>query len=131
MAAVAGYTGQVKIGANILAQVFDAELPIAGDMYETTVLNGGRAKTYIPGLYGAMFNLKLNWDASDTNGLIALQSNLLAASPTILAFTLSPNGGTNNYTFSGWVKDLKVHDAVNGKIESDCSVQVSGAVAYA
>lgn len=99
-------------------------------MYETTVLNGGRAKTYIPGLYGATFPCKLNFDPTDTNGAIAFQSNIIASSPSTIAFTLSPNGGTNNYTFNGYLKDMKLAVPVNNLVTFDATVQISGAVSY-
>jgi|SRR5579859_4236565 len=130
MAAVAGYAALVKNATNTLATITDAELPIASEMYDTSALNGGRAKTFIAGLYDSTLNLKLNWDASDTNGLIAFQTNILGASPSVIAFTFSANGGTNNYTFNGWIKDLKVHAPVNNKVEADATVQVTGAVSY-
>ena len=131
MAALAGYGALVKNATNTLATVTDAELDLSSDMYETTAINGGRAKVYVPGLYGATFPCKMNWDASDTNGVLAFQSNILGASPSTIAFTLSPNGGTNNYTFSGYIKDMKVHAPVNNKVEADVTVQISGSVTYA
>jgi hypothetical protein len=131
MAAVAGYTGTLKIGANTITTWTDADLPISSDMYETTTIQGIRAKSFVPGLYGAVWNLKGNWDAADTNGMILLQTQILAASPTIAACTMSPNGGTNNYTFNAWVKDFKPHAPVGGKVEIDISLQISGAVSYA
>lgn len=131
MAALAGYAALVKNGVSTLTEVTDAELDLASDMYEISPLGGGRAKTYVPGLYGATFPCKMNWDASDTNGTIAFQTNVTGASPSAISFTLSPNGGTNNYTFSGYVKDMKINAPVNNKVTSDCTIQVSGAVTYA
>ncbi len=131
MAAQAGYTGVLKIGANTITTWSDAELPIDSDMYETTTIQGSRAKTFIPGLYGGVYNLKGNWDAADTNGMILLQTQILAAAPTVAACTMSPNGGTNNYTFSAWVKSFKPHAPVGGKVEIDISLQITGVIAYA
>lgn len=131
MAALAGYGSLVKNGVTALTSVTDAELDISSDMYDTTVINAGRAKTFIPGLYTGTFPCKLNWDVSDAVGITAFQANALSASPSTIAFTLSTNGGTNNYTFNGYTKDVKIHAPVGGKVEADATVQVSGAISYA
>lgn len=99
-------------------------------MLETSVLNGGRAKTYIPGMYGGKFSCKMNWDAGDTNGLLAFQTNALGSSPSVIAFTLSPNGGTNNYTFNGWVSGIKPSAPVGGLVTADCDVTITGTISY-
>jgi len=131
MAFLAGYGGQIKQGSNTLLTVTDWELDPSADMYETTVIGAGRAKTFLPGLYGATVALKINFDATDTNGAIALQGNLFSATPSALAFTLSPNGGTNNYTFNAYVKDMKIHNPVNNLVTADTTLQITGAVSYA
>lgn len=131
MAFLAGYAGLVKNATNSLATVTNAELDISSDMYETTVIGGGRAKTYLPGLVGTTFPCKLNFDPTDTNGAIAFQSNILSASPAVIAFTLSPNGGTNNYTFNGYLKDIKIVAPVNNLVTFDATIQVTGLPAYA
>lgn len=131
MTFLAGYGGQIKISTNTILTVTDWELDPSSDMYETTTITGSRAKTYLPGLYGSTVALKVNFDASDTNGVIAMQNNLFSDSPTVLAFTLSPNGGTNNYTFNAWVKDMKIHDPVGGLVTADSTLQITGAVTYA
>lgn len=130
MAFLAGYAGLVKNGSNSLATVTNAELDISSDMYETSVLNGGRGKTYLPGLVGTTFPCKLNFDPGDTNGAVAFQSNILSSSPATISFTLSPNGGTNNYTFSGYLKDIKVAAPVNNLVTFDATVQVTGLPSY-
>lgn len=131
MSALAGYGSLAKNSTNTLATVTNAELDISADMYDTTVINAGRAKTFIPGLYGATFPCKLNFDPTDTYGSLAFQSNLISSSPTTIAFTLSPNGGTNNYTFSGYIKDMKLVAPVNGLVTFDTTVQITGSVSYA
>lgn len=131
MAALAGYGGKIMQGANVLLTVKDWEIPLTSEMYDTTTIQGVRAKTFIPGLTEAVVPLKMVYDASDTNGFIAMQNNILSNTPTVLAMTLSTNGGTNAYTFNAWVKDCKVHDPVGGEIEADVSLQVTGQISYA
>lgn len=131
MTALAGYAAIVKNGSNTLATVTDAELDLKADMYDVSVLNGGRVKQFIPGMTDASFICKLNWDASDTNGTVAFQSNITSSSPSTIAFTLSPNAGTNNYTFNAYIKSMKIAAAVNKQVSADCEVQVVGAVSYA
>lgn len=131
MAFLAGYGSLVKNSTNTLATVTDAELDPSSDMYETTVIGEGRGKTYIPGLVGTTFPCKLNFDPTDTNGAIAFQNNVFSANPSVIAFTLSPNGGTNNYTFNGYVKDIKIHAPVNNLVTFDVTVQVTGIPTYA
>lgn len=131
MAALAGYGGQVKQGVNILLTVKDWEIPLTSEMYDITTIQGVRAKSFIPGLTEAVVPLKMVYDASDANGFIAMQNNILSNTPTVLAMSLSANGGTNAYTFNAWVKDAKAHDPVGGEIEADVSLQVTGQVTYA
>jgi hypothetical protein len=131
MAALAGYGGKITIATNVILTVKDWELPLTSGMYDVTTIQNIRGKSFVPGLYEAVVPLKMVWDASDTNGTIALQSNILATSPSVLAIILSTNNGTNSYTFNAWVKDLKVHDPVGGEVECDVSLQVNGAVSYA
>ena len=130
MAAVAGYTGKVQFGVNTIVTVTDWDLPINSEMYDTTTIQNLRPKTYVPGLYDTQLNFKFNWDVADTLGWQVLQTQILATSPTITAFTVSTSNGAanSNYAGSGWVKTFKVHDPVAGKVEIDVTLQVSGAI---
>jgi hypothetical protein len=131
MAAIAGYGGLFKTGSNTITTVTDWELDIKSDVYDVTTIQNVRAKSFIAGLYEWSGTLKMNWDASDTNGMVLFQNQILNAAPSSQAVTLSTNNATNNYTGNVWVKDFKVGDAVNKQVSLDISFQGTGALSYA
>ena len=126
----AGYLGSLKVGTapsptNSAVDLTDVEIPLAAEMYDTTALGGGGWKTFIAGLRSGTVTVKANWNLGDTTGQLVMQNAFFNA--TLLYFVASPNG-TNTYTFSAYVKDYKVHDPVNNKVEADYTLQITGAV---
>lgn len=130
MAVLAGYGGQIKTGSNTLTSVTNWEIDVKSDTYDTTTIQNVRAKTFIAGLYEWSGSYKMLWDATDTNGMVLFQNQILNAAPTHQAVTFSTNNGTNNYTGNIWVKDVKVVDAVNKEVTFDVSFQGDGVLAY-
>lgn len=126
----AGYQGFIKNGASYIGQIksdqFDMQRAI-DDV--TTMSNTGtpsQYKTFLPGLAEMMLQITCNWDLTDTNGQLAMQNAWIAG--TLLTFTVSPNNGTNTYTFGAYVKKIGVKNDVSKPTEAQYDLQPSGAL---
>lgn len=131
MAAVAGYGGVARIGANAIAQVKQWELPLGADMYDVSVL-GSVWKAYIPGLLGSDAKVDVFFDLTDTNGQVAIQNAILNGTSVTLNLLTSNAGGAAVHTYSGtaYVKSFTVKDVVNAPEELSLTLVFSGAITY-
>lgn len=130
--AVAGYGGSVKISTNTVAQVKQWELPLAADLYDTSVL-GVQWKQYISGLLGSDAKVDVFFDLTDTNGQVAIQTAFLAGTSVSLSLLTSTAGGATQHTYSGtaFVKGIDIKDPVNAPEEASLTLTFSGAITYA
>jgi hypothetical protein len=133
---VAGYNNPnaIKLGlsaspTNVLQQVQDVDVPLAADMYDATIMSGGGWKAFVPGLRTGTLVLKLNYDHTDTNGQVVVETAFVNG--TLVYFIATENNSVNTQTFSGYIKDYKIHSPVNGKVDLDVTVQISAAVVFA
>jgi predicted secreted protein len=129
MAAIVGYGGSVKIGANTAANIKQWELPLAADKYEVTPMNISAPgwKTYLPGLTGAEAKIDVFFDTSDTNGQVALQNAILNGTSVSLTLAVS---SSHNYAGTAFVTGLDVKVPVNGPVEASLTCIFSGAITY-
>jgi hypothetical protein len=95
-------------------------------MYTTTSLGGAGWESFIPGLKSGKPVVKGYWGKSDTNGQAVLENAFF--NNTLLYFIASPNGGTNTYSFTGYISDLQIHDPVNNVVDVQYTIQITGAV---
>ena len=128
MAATPGYQGQVKIGANVIANIRSDQFDMQRQMDDLTVMlaTPSAFKSFLPVLIDATFQMTANWDLADTNGQLAMQNALIAG--TLLSFTVTPNNGTNTYAFSGYVKKIGVKNDVQKVNEATYDIQPSGTI---
>lgn len=128
MAATPGYQGQVKIGANVVANIRSDQFDMQRQMDDLTVMlaTPSAFKSYLPVLIDATFQMTANWDLADTNGQLAMQNALING--TLLSFTVTPNNGTNTYAFSGYVKKIGVKNDVQKVNEATYDIQPSGTI---
>lgn len=128
MAATPGYQGQVKIGANVVANIRSDQFDMQRQMDDLTVMlaTPSAFKSFLPVLIDATFQMTANWDLADTNGQLAMQNALIAG--TLLSFTVTPNNGTNTYAFSGYVKKIGVKNDVQKVNEATYDIQPSGTI---
>lgn len=131
MTATAAYSATVKIGANTIQDLPSFELPFKMDMVETTAFggSGGAAvgtKTYVPTLYGQQLKLTGNWNKADTTGQLLLENAFFAR--TTVSLVVSPNAGTNTYSFSCFVSDYTIKADVKGVVTADYTLYMNGAV---
>ncbi len=128
MSASPGYDAQIKVGTNIVALVKSTTFDMQSAMEDITSMlaspNG--FKVFIPVLKEMASSLVASWDNSDTNGQLALQ-NAWAAN-TLLTIEITPNAGTNSYTFSAYVKKIAIKSDVSKVNESSIDLQPTGAV---
>lgn len=129
--AVAGYGGSVAVSSHTVLNVKDWELPLAADLYDVSVL-GNQWKQYIPGQLGTDIKLDVEFDLTDTQGQVALQSALLNSTSVSLVLTTSNAGGATTHTYSctAFMKSLDIKDAVNAAEEASLTLTASGAVTF-
>ena len=126
MAAIAGYGGSVKLGANTVARVKQWSLTINNELLEISSL-GNQWKEFLPGLLGAEASLDVAVDPSDTNGQNALRSaNLGSTSVTLNLYINS----TNYYSGTAFVNSYEPSAAVDAAVEGSLSCTYSDAVTY-
>jgi hypothetical protein len=127
--AVAGYGGNVKIGANTVANVKQWELPLAADLYDTSTL-GNQWKTYTAGLLGSDAKIDVFLDLTDTNGQVAIQTAMLGGTTVSLTLTTSNSGGATAHTYVGnaYVKGIDIKDPVNAPEEASLTLTFTGAI---
>lgn len=132
MAASAGYPGELKVGANVVAEIKKADLGIDVDMYDVTKMTGfggSNARTYIPGLAKASLKLDASLDMTDTDGQLAFFNGI----STGTLFTLSVLTGvssTSAYGLDGYVKNFNPKLDVAAENTVSIEFQPTGAVSY-
>lgn len=129
--AVAGYGGNVKIGANTVANVKQWELPLAADLYDVSVL-GNQWKQYTAGLLGSDAKIDVFLDLTDTNGQVAIQTAMLTGATVSLTLTTSNAGSATTHTYAGtaYVKGIDIKDPVNAPEEASLTLTFTGAITY-
>ena len=125
-APTAGYTGNVKIGANTILNIKSDTFDLQAAMEDITSMLATPTgfKVYQPTLNEMTCSLTANWDLTDTTGQLAMQNAWL--NRTLLSFVLTPNGGTNTYSFSAYVKKINVKDDVSKINEASYDLQPTG-----
>jgi hypothetical protein len=126
LAATPGYTANVMTGSHVIAQVQSHQFDMQAAMEDVTSMLASPTgfKTFLPTLKEMTLSITAKWDMTDTLGQLALQNAWVAA--TLLTFVVTPNGGTNTYTFSGYVKKISDKDDVSKVNETSIDIQPSG-----
>jgi hypothetical protein len=114
-------TGGKYYAYTTFAQGTDWEFDGQVEMLDTTVIGGGRAKSYIPGLLTGKFSMKAFW--VDNTFLNNIQTGFR------LIFSGSTNG-TKRYEAYVYTSADKVKDTVNKTVDEDLEFQVTGAWYY-
>lgn len=111
-------TGGKYFAYTTFAQGTDWELDGSADMYDSTVFGTGRAKTFVPGLFGGKFMLKSFW--IDATFLTNITSGFR------LIFSGSTDG-TKRYESYSYTSADKIVVPVGGLVTEDMEFQVTGA----
>jgi hypothetical protein len=127
LSATPGYEAQIKVGTNAIALVKSTQFDMQAALEDITSMlaspNG--FKVFIPVLKEMTSSLAASWDNSDTNGQLALQNAWV--NNTLLTIEVTPNGGTNSYTFGAYVKKISIKSDVSKVNESAIDLQPTGA----
>lgn len=126
MATYQGFNGNVKVGANTVAEISEFSLDITRDMVETQSF-GDSWKEMTSTLASWSGTFTGRWDMSDTNGQAALQSALTGGtSVTLNLFT----DATKKYSGTAFITQVSVGASVDGVVEADFSFAGSGSLSY-
>ena len=125
MAQFNGYTGQVMIGAVVVAELDEWDLNIDAKLIDKTIF-GNTWVSNRPGLKSWNGKAKGRWDMTDTNGQLALQNAQLGG--TSVSLKLYPNA-TNYYSGTAYIKGIAAKAAVAGLSEVEFNFEGDGAVA--
>ena len=124
MANHTGVSGQVKVGANIVAEVRSFTLDTTAELIEDTTLTDS-SKSYQFGKKGATATVDCWWDETDTNGQIAIIEG------SQVALNLYPEGAdSGDYYFSGtWlIGSNSISIPTDGIIEASFNATLTGAL---
>ncbi len=128
MAALHGKAGNVKIGANTVAEIDSWELDVDRATFDTTKFNlGNNWKTFLPGLVGAVGKLSGRLDMTDTNGQVAMFNSFTSDTPLSLTLYLD---ATHNFAVSAFITKLAAKTPVSALETGDWDFQVTGAATY-
>lgn len=128
MTAINGTNGQVAVTSNVVAELDNWDATIDATLLDTTAFGVGW-HAFIAGLKGASGTASGRWYQGDTNGQAALQAAILGG--TTVTLNLSPNGGTNKYSGTAFIKQIQIKAAVAGTVDVTFQFQFTGTVTYA
>lgn len=130
MATHTGIEGQVKLGANAIAEVIGFSTEVSADTVEDTALTD-TAKTFIGLRYSWTASVECHWDETDTNGQLALETAILAGSTVTL--NLYPEGSTTGdkyLTGTALCTSMSIPVTMGDTIKRTCSFQGTGALSF-
>ncbi len=127
MAAVVGFEGSVKIGANTVALLNEWELNPTSDILDTTAF-GNSWKEKLAGLKDWTVKASGFYDFTDTNGQKALWDAF--NNGTTVSLVLSPDG-TQTFTGSALVKSPPIKSSVDSTVSVEFDLEGTGALTYA
>lgn len=129
MAALHGKGGNVKVGANTVAEIDDWTLDVDRDTSETTKFGAGSLpwKAFAAGLVGAVGKFSGRLDMTDTNGQLALWNSLTSDTPLTMSFFLD---ATHNFGFSCIVEKFGAKSPIKDMETVDWTIKITGAVTY-
>lgn len=126
MAALAGLSGSVKVGANTVAEIGDWSLDIGLDSHEVSAF-GDSWKRYVAGLKGWSGSASGRWDMTDTNGQAALQGALLGGTTVSLKLYVD---STHYYSGTAYITGSTPAASVSGTVDVEFSFTGTGALSY-
>lgn len=130
--ATAGYQGVAKIATVTLVQIQSAELSVAGETYDVTVMTGTADpawKLFLAGLLSYTIKIVGFWDQVNDADQGTLWTDLTTG--VTVAWSFSPNAGTNSYSGNGIITSMPMKWAVNAAGTWEIDLQGTGALAFA
>jgi hypothetical protein len=130
--ATAGYQGVFKVSSVALIQVQSCEISTNGETYDVTVMSGTSTpvwKAFISGLRSATIKVVGFWDQVNDADQATLWTDF--NNGTNVAFTFSPNAGTNSFSGNAVFTSIPFKFAVNAAETVEWDFQVTGTLSYA
>ena len=121
-----GSEGDVKIGANSIAELKSWSLEETAETIDDTTIND-TAKTFKPGSVSASGSAEAFWDETDTTGQGAMT---IGAEVTMNVYPEGATSGDTYATFSAIITGISMSGAIDGMVEASFSFQVNGAVTW-
>lgn len=128
MPAVAGKSGNFKIGTNLVADLKSWKLDIQQDLKETTNFSSNGWKEQQPTIKSWSGSVDGDWNMADTTGQKALQDAQLGG--TTVSAVFGPNG-TNTYTGNAFIKKISIQTQVDDIVKFTADIEGTGPLVYA
>ena len=128
MAANSGIDGKAVLASATIAKISEWSLDIKHNVQDQT----GFTETWeskLKGLLGSTGSLKAVFDYADTNGQVALHTAMLNGTSIALKLYYSATGYYN--IAAAFLDGIKSSNKVDGKVETEYSFVVNGAVTLA
>ena len=126
MATVSGNNGEVKIGANAVAEIKSFDITETDNIIEDTAM-GDTAKTFVSGLNEASGSITCHFDKSDTSGQEAMT---VGASVTLNLYPEGDSTGNREITMTALITSVGVSETVNDIVERSFGFTATGAVTH-
>ena len=127
MAALVGYSGNVKIGANAVALLDSWELSPSANILDNTAF-GNAWKVKVSGLKDWTAKVSGRYDFTDTNGQMALWTAFLNGTSVSLELDVD---GTHKFTGTALVKSPPIKTGVDALISVEFDLEGISALVYA
>ena len=127
MAALVGYNGNVKIGANTVALMDSWELSPTANVMDITSF-GNAWKVKLSGLKDWTAKVSGQYDLTDTNGQMALWPAFLNGTTVSLELDVD---GTHKFTGTAFVKSPPIKVGVDAVESIEFDLEGSGSLTYA
>jgi len=128
----AGYQGIFKVSTVTLTQVQSVEISNGAETYDITVISGSATpvwKDFISGLRSYTLKVVGFWDQVNDAAQVTLWSDFNSGVP--VAWSYSPNGGTNTFSGNAVFTSLPFKFAVNAVETAEWDFQGKQAVTFA
>lgn len=132
MAAVAGYSGQVRVSTNVVAAVQEWSGDFSMAELDTTALAAvGGATSVIMGLFSGTVSISANFDYADTLGQKAIHDAFFARTSVALNLDTAASGTNRTYSGTAFVTKIAPAVKVDDLVKITFDVRFSGAVTFA
>jgi hypothetical protein len=130
MATIRGNDGSITVGGNSVVKISSFEITAERQLLEDTGMSDS-GRTYKSGFLNWTSRVVCRFDPADTTGQQAILDEVLAASPSNLAFVFTAVAAGANYSGSGLPIRFNHRQEIDGIVEIEFEVQGIGALTYA
>lgn len=130
MAAQVGYSGQVRVGVNVVADVQEWSGDFEATMLDQTALGDSWERSR-PGLKKGSATIQASWNYGDTLGQKALQDAFFAGTAVTLNLDTAASGASRTYSGSAYVAKIKPAVKVDERVTQVFELTFDGAVTFA